>query len=225
MIDDLRSAGHIPLSEPFSALGYIFAGGGGEAIVAAVLNTTGNDAIVDWMVLELRDKNDNSAVLASRSVLVQRDGDVVDLDGSASVEVGIGDDDYFIALRHRNHLGVMSLNTLNLNSTTSVLDLTSVGTPTYGTNAQTNISGSMCLWMGNAIFDDEIKYTGLNNDRDPILVDIGGTVPTATIIGYHSSDCNMDGIVKYTGFNNDRDPILVNIGGTVPTATRQEQIP
>ena len=83
----------------------------------------------------------------------------------------------------------------------------------------------MCLWMGNTIFDSEVKYTGLDNDRDPILVDIGGTVPTATISGYHNTDCNMDGTVKYTGLENDRDPILVNIGGTVPTATRDEQLP
>jgi hypothetical protein len=25
-----------------------------------------------------------------------------------------------------------------------------------------------------------VKYTGANNDRDPILVNIGGTVPTNT---------------------------------------------
>ena len=63
------------------------------------------------------------------------------------------------------------------------------------------------------------------NDRDPILVAVGGTVPTATVSGYLPTDVNMDGRVKYTGSVNDRDPILVNVGGTVPTNTRVEQLP
>ncbi|MBZ0205938.1 MAG: hypothetical protein K8H89_06405 [Flavobacteriales bacterium] len=27
-----------------------------------------------------------------------------------------------------------------------------------------------------------VKYTGIQNDRDPILMNIGGTVPTSTIL-------------------------------------------
>ena len=54
---------------------------------------------------------------------------------------------------------------------------------------------------------------------------MGGTVPTATVSGYLSTDVNMDGTAKYTGTGNDRDPILINVGGTVPTNTRTEQLP
>lgn len=54
---------------------------------------------------------------------------------------------------------------------------------------------------------------------------IGGTVPTATVVGYFQEDVDLDGLVKYAGTTNDRDPILVNIGGTVPTAGRIEQLP
>ena len=68
----------------------------------------------------------------------------------------------------------------------------------------------------------DLKAAGF---RDPILVAIGGTVPTNTITGYRLEDTNLDGIVKYTGASNDRDPILVNIGGVVPTNTRTEQLP
>jgi hypothetical protein len=73
--------------------------------------------------------------------------------------------------------------------------------------------------------DDVLKYSGSNNDRDPILQAIGGTVPTATSTGYQLADVNMDGLVKYSGSLNDRDPILGNIGGSVPTNTRLEQLP
>ena len=65
----------------------------------------------------------------------------------------------------------------------------------------------------------------MNNDRDPILQAIGGTVPTNVVTGYSGADVNMDGDIRYTGAANDRDPILLNIGGVVPTATRPAQIP
>ena len=83
----------------------------------------------------------------------------------------------------------------------------------------------MLLWTGNVLRDAQLKYTGANNDRDPVLVAVGGTLPTNTINGYHQSDVNLDGTVKYTGSGNDRDPILVNIGGSVPTSVRAEQLP
>jgi hypothetical protein len=88
-----------------------------------------------------------------------------------------------------------------------------------------NVNGSMVMWMGDVSADGTIKYTGVNNDRDPILVRIGGLVPTNTALGYFPEDVNLDGTVKYTGVNNDRDPILVNIGGTIPTNVKIGQVP
>jgi len=70
-----------------------------------------------------------------------------------------------------------------------------------------------------------IKYTGGNNDRDPILQRIGGVSPTATLPGYWPEDVTLDGLVKYTGAGNDRDRLLLTIGGSVPTNTRSEQLP
>ena len=83
----------------------------------------------------------------------------------------------------------------------------------------------MELWAGDVNTDGQVQYTGGGNDRDPVLVLIGGTIPTNTTTGYHAADVNMDGVVKYTGSGNDRDPILVTIGGTVPTNIRAAQHP
>ncbi|HEY0977396.1 MAG TPA: hypothetical protein VGE21_07990, partial [Flavobacteriales bacterium] len=87
------------------------------------------------------------------------------------------------------------------------------------------VGGVRLCWAGNARRDNLLKYTGTNNDRDPILVRVGGVVPTATVNGYFLEDVNMNGQVKYTGTANDRDPILMNVGGVVPTATLSEQLP
>jgi hypothetical protein len=76
--------------------------------------------------------------------------------------------------------------------------------------------------------DAQLKYTGSVNDRDAILVRIGGSVPTAIVNGYYLEDVNLNGQVKYTGGSNDREFILVNIlsmpGGSV-LSTRPEQLP
>ncbi|MFZ1685843.1 MAG: hemagglutinin protein, partial [Flavobacteriales bacterium] len=97
---------------------------------------------------------------------------------------------------------------------------------TYGTQARTQLpNGKWAQWSGNVVRDNTLKYIGTNNDRDPILVAVGGLIPTNTTLGYLPTDINLDGITKYIGTNNDRDIVLVNIGGFLPTATRLEQLP
>ncbi|MCB0770295.1 MAG: hypothetical protein KDC00_07815, partial [Flavobacteriales bacterium] len=96
---------------------------------------------------------------------------------------------------------------------------------THGTDAQRDVAGTRMLWAGDVNFDGTVKYTGANNDRDPILQTIGGSAATNTVDGYLQGDVNMDGTAKYTGAGNDRDIILQNIGGVVPTNTRVEQVP
>ena len=225
MNDGLRAGGLVPLQEPYTALGWSFVGGGDETIDAAVLTVTGNDAIVDWVVVELRDKNDNTVVTASRAALLQRDGDIVDLDGTSALQVDAPADDHYIAVFHRNHLGVLTFNTVALSSTAAVVDLTDGSTATFGTDAQAVAGAAYLLWSGDVSGNGVVQYTGSGNDRDPILTAIGGVVPTNTLVGYRSEDVNMNGTVQYTGAGNDRDPILQNIGGVVPTNTLVEQMP
>ena len=228
MNDALRALPDFPLMEPHSALGYVFQGGGGEAIDPLLLNTTGPDAIVDWVLVELRDAIDPSVVLASRSALLQRDGDVVDLDGSGPVRVALAEGSYHVALRHRNHLGCMTASPVLLGTAPTPVDLADAATLTFGTGARRSVAGTFpaeALWSGDATFDGVLRYTGAGNDRDPILQAIGGVLPTGTITGYHQQDVDLDGVVKYTGTDNDRDVVLQNVGGVVPTATRVEQLP
>ncbi len=229
MNDDLRIQALIPTVEPYDALpNFTHVGrGGGETVDPAVFELAGNNAIVDWVFLELRDKNTPSTVIETRSALVQSDGDIVDVDGTSEVRfVGIAGDNYYLVVRHRNHLGVCTDTALALSILPFNIDFTDINTVTYGTNAQKNLGGDiMGMWGGNVIQDGALKYSGSNNDRAPILIAIGGTVLTATISGYLSEDTNLDGIVKYSGSNNDRAIILVNLGGLVLTATLLEQLP
>jgi len=226
MRDELRSQGLIPLTEPFSGLGFAHAGeGGGETINPSVLQATGINAVVDWVLVELRTGTSANTLVGTRSCLLLRGGTVVDKDGTSVPRITAPPGDYHIVLRHRNHLGVMTAQPIALGASQTTIDLSDPIVPLFGTEAMRTVSGVRVHWQGNAMRDGELKYTGLDNDRDPILLHIGGTVATNVVTGYHVSDCNMDGRTKYTGLDNDRDPILVNIGGSVATSVRVEQVP
>ena len=226
MRDDLRTAGLIPTTEPFTGLGFTHAGGGGgETVSAARLAVTGSNAVVDWVLVELRNKNNPATIVATRSALLERDGDVVGTDGYQRLLFNVAADNYYVAVRHRNHFGAMTLNYVGLDANQVTLDFTT-NLSTYGTEACAILpNGRRALWSGNVVRDGLLRYTGQSNDRDPILTQIGGTVPTNTSTGYVMSDVNLDGVVRYVGVNNDRDPILQNVGGTVPTSTRAQQLP
>ncbi|MBK8227761.1 MAG: delta-60 repeat domain-containing protein [Flavobacteriales bacterium] len=226
MSDALRVAGLVPSIEPYSALGYVHAaGGGGSSVLPAMLAATGTNAIVDHVVVELRDATSPSLVVATRGALVQRDGDVVGMDGSSPVILYVAPGNYHVAIHHRNHLGVMSAAPIALTAVATTVDLTLPSTATYGIDAQATIGSRAALWAGDVTGDGELKYVGANNDRDPILLAIGGSTPTNTVTGYMGADVTMNGVVSYIGTNNDRDPILLNIGGSTPTAVRVEQVP
>ncbi len=226
MSDALRSGGLIPLSEPYTAQGYSHVnGGGGETTSAAALAATGNNAIVDWVVVELRSTTAPYGVLATRCALVQRDGDVVATSGSGPVMLFAPPGNYRVAIRHRNHLGTMTNTARSLSTATTTVDFSVSTTATYGTNAQATVGTRRVLWAGDCRSDGDLKYTGTNNDRDLILQRVGGVIPTNTLVGYYRDDVNMDGLVKYTGTGNDRDRLLQNIGGTVPTNILMQQLP
>lgn len=226
MYDSLRVRNMVPMAQPYTALGLpplnVPATGN---LSAGTLAVTGNNAVVDWVAVELRDPLAPTVVKARAIGVVQRDGDIVSADGTSPLQFAVAVSDYLIAVRHRNHLGIMSANGLPVSIAEKAYDFTNGSVATYGTNATHTIGGVQALWAGNTVGDVELKYTGPVNDRDPILVAVGGTIPTATANGYLPTDVNMDGTVKYTGTANDRDRILLNIGGTVPTNVRVQQLP
>jgi len=225
MRDALRSDGLIPLEEPYSAMGLV-PDDSAVTTTPLALSWTGANAPVDWVLLELRDATVPDSVIARRAALIQRDGNIVSVDGVSPVSFCTAAGPYHVAVRHRNHLGVQTAAPITLvNTTPNVINFSLAATPTYGTDAQQDVNGVQVLWPGNTVPDNAVKYIGATNDRDPILVRIGGTVPTLTVDGYWPEDVNLDGTVKYTGALNDRDAVLLTIGGTVPTVTRTEQLP
>jgi hypothetical protein len=144
---------------------------------------------------------------------------VVDLDGVSPIRFPVLPGNYRLAALHRNHQGVVTAQGSALHGAT--IDFTSDAVEVHlDAGARATIDGRRALRMGDVSFNDNLMYIGDGNDRDPILVAVGGFIPTNVITGYRVEDTNMDGTVRYVGDGNDRDPILVGIGGSIPTAVR-----
>lgn len=230
MLTGLVDGSYVPTTEPYTASGYTHVlTGGGETTSTGVLAASGNARIVDWVVIELRQATTPYSVIATRSALLRKDGTIAETDGSTNGVLfqGLPTAKVRVAIRHRNHLGIMTGSSYDLGSFTGTIDFSTTSTSLYGTDP-TYVTGSVrCLWMADVTANSQLKYTGSGNDRDPILVRVGASTPNNVVFGYFPEDTTLDGAVKYTGSGNDRDPILTNLpgGGSNPNGVRNAQLP
>lgn len=208
MRDDLRSQNLLPTSAPYAAAATANAG---------VFAVTGNDAIVDWVLVELRDSTTPATVVTRKSALLQRDGDVVAVDGTSTLTFTVGAPSYYVVVKHRNHLGAMTGSAIALSPATPLVDFTNPVTPTYGTNARRVNSGKALLWSGNANGDGSVIFAGPNNDRNGILAAVLGAPANSShnanfiITGYRQDDINLDGRTIAAGPGNDINVIGVTV--------------
>jgi hypothetical protein len=210
MNDNLREDTLLPTTSPYED---------GATCNASVLNTTGTNAIVDWVWLELRAANDNQRLINARSALVQRDGDIVDVDGTSTIIMQAAPTNYFVVIKHRNHLGAMSSATINLSDNTSTfVDFTNPSFSTFGSNAQAILnSGNTALWAGDTNADNSIIFSGGNNDvnviKDYILADPSNILNFITYasLGYLIQDADLNGSARFSGSPNDSNIIKDNI--------------
>jgi hypothetical protein len=70
---------------------------------------------VDWVVLQLRDANDNTQILAEQACFVRRDGQLLNLQGEEDITFSnLNVTDAYIAIQQRNHLGVLTAGAISL---------------------------------------------------------------------------------------------------------------
>ncbi len=196
---------------------------------AGVFSVTGDNAIVDWVFVEIRDKTNVLNRLACRPALLQRDGDVVEIDGIS--EVGfprLNADSFYVVIRHRNHLGAMS----KLVTQTSLVDFTATTFPVFdfGTSlgngrdysglATNNLikPGYRALWGGDFDSNGQLKFTNPGDDQNVLFFDVFSSENNLTgnsnynfAIGYYQGDYNMNGKSKYDNPDDDKNLLFSQI--------------
>ncbi|WP_422105536.1 BspA family leucine-rich repeat surface protein [Winogradskyella sp.] len=191
MRDDLRIASYIPRTSPY---------GDGITLDTSVLAVTGSDAIVDWVLVELRDENDHTTIVDSRSALLQRDGDIVAIDGTSPLVFYQSSGNYYVAIKHRNHLGIITSSSQPLSPTATPLDLTADPLSVAdGTNAVILLSnGKYGMYTGDFDSNAQIQIS----DANAIIQHIG-------VSGYQAADMDINTEIQNTDVNALINP---NIG-------------
>lgn len=224
MHSTLSDLGLVPQLEPYTALPAFqhFGDGGGETISNSMLGIVGNNgSIVDWVMIELRSKVDGMTVVATQSVLLTQNGTIIDGAGDNVLRFDVPNDDYYVAIRHRNHLGLMTANPVYISDNGSggvpLVDFSNPVLDCYGNDDGYITGGARALWAGNVKQEGNMIFQGMNNVPNEIffkiLTDPGNTAGLLNyiMIGYDINDLNLDGQVIYQGVNNDPNIPFFNV--------------
>jgi len=186
MKDGLRTNNELPMNEPYSASGYTVPS---ETAGPGSFDVTGNNAIVDWVLVEIRDQNDPTNILGSRVGLLQRDGDIIPANGNSfTMSQPAGANQVYIAVRHRNHFGIRTNTTYSTSGLISI-DFSNPSLNVFGSNALKTIAGVNVLIAADA-----------NSDGAVNSIDNNGfwRVENGSTFDYSSSkaDYNLDGVIN-----------------------------
>lgn len=185
MDDFMRSSDLIPTNEPYSSI-FNYVSSANETTTKAILSQSTSPTVVDWIFVELRDANNSASILATRAGLLLQNGKIVDTDGTSALRFSTASsNNYYIAIRHRNHLGFRTLNPIALNQNGVSIDFTNNSTQLFGMIPMTNVNGSLVMISGDANSDGSIDAF------DTVLWEN----QNGTFDNYDNADYNLDGSV------------------------------
>ena len=178
MTTTLRSQVLMPKYQPFKAAPWNYLGT--EAAATLPANA------VDWVMIELR--SDLTTIVSRRAGLLLSDGSVVDIDGSGPVKFkDVSDGNYYVVVKHRNHLAIMSSSAIPLSRNSVLYNFTTSQSQAYttGTDPMVALSGG---GYGMIAGDANISAIITAADVTPIIVNLN-------LANYNDADVNMSGIV------------------------------
>lgn len=163
MSTNLNSLNHLPLEQPYDNSPWNHTGV--EKVTSGFYSSNPN--IVDWVLVELRTGTAASTTVAKRSALLRSDGKIVGLDGTSPLRFGLSSGNYYVVIRHRNHLDIMSAAALSISSypTLNQYDFTTSLSQAYsaGGDALVEIeTGVFAMISGDANGDGSVNAIDRN---------------------------------------------------------------
>ena len=160
--------------------------------------STSHPNIVDWVLIELRDSNDPTIVLAQQAALLLLDGNIVSTDWLGDNNLIYtkwynlsGNDSYYIVVQHRNHLAIISQAPQAIPGT-NLIDFSNPNLVMDGIEQLKDMGdGYYALRSGDFNGDGVITVADFNAYRNE----------TAEINQYLYGDFNLDGHVSVADFN------------------------
>ena len=144
MSTSLRDAALLPTSQPYNTAPWNY------TISESVTSIPAG--VVDWVLVELRTGIAPGTKAATRAAFIKSDGTIVDVNGTGPVEFSCIADFYYIVVRHRNHIAVMSKDAIAF-TTESVAqyDFTTAQEKAYGDTPMEQLAtGVYGMYAGDA---------------------------------------------------------------------------
>ncbi len=181
----------LPQQQPFIAAPWNYQGS--ESVVRY---QESHLPIVDWLLIELRDVKDTKKIIAQGAALLLEDGRVID---AIDLKAGVffpntnNNESYYVAIRSRNHLDVLSEKPAYISNGLLSYDFTNIAN-VKSKQVQKLRKGVAGLYVGD-----------LNADGVITIADLQHYQQESTIIRqYVASDCNFDAMVSVNDFNQLR---------------------
>ena len=216
MNNTLNSSGILStsaLSQPYNNTAFNYTG---TENVSSGFFTAHSD-IVDWVLIELRDATSPATIVATRAAFVKQDGSLADTNGVSTqiTFIGVSHGNYYVAIHHRNHLGISSSATIDFTGGSGSYDFTTAANKAYQNKSYTSTVQVGSIWAmraGNANSNNNVKYNGPANDQNQILnLKLMGSLSNILNNVYAPEDINMNGNVKWNGPGNDQNFLLNTI--------------
>ncbi len=173
MGDNLRVLGILPKSDPWAL---------SPDIPDIALAIQGENALVNWVKIQIRDSDDATNVLYETSGLLQRDGDLVSHDGISPLTINYTlPNTFHIVLIHEGHLPVMTQQAISPVNGVAALNFT-----TKGFGQKEIKSGIWGLYAGDATQNYDI----VGSDK------LAWVLQNGAFKVYSSADFNRDGDVN-----------------------------
>ncbi|MCD4694633.1 MAG: CotH kinase family protein [Bacteroidales bacterium] len=191
MYTELNAAGLIPTLQPFNTEPWNYFGT--ENIISPPVDA------VDWLLVELRDTTDAASatpgsVIARQAAFVLKDGTVVDLNGDSMLKFYEPiKHSLFVVIYHRNHLALMSSQSLIETDGIYSYNFTSGETNAYGgASGHTEIAGGIWGMTGG-----DSNADGIVNSEDKLLWQ-----SESATRGYKACDLNLNTEINNTDKND-----------------------
>ncbi len=204
----LREGNRLPLTQPYQVAPFNYNGSEQVSSLPA--------GVVDWVLLELHDDLPELNLVARRAAFLTSSGQVVDLNGTSPVEIrNLSAGSYYVVVRHRNHLAIMSASRLEFQPGDTIhYDFSDAMTRAYsnGSDPMKQIATGL---FGMVAGDGDANGAVDDLDRQNVWLPQNGTAYSYDKYG----DFNLDGAIDAIDFNTCW---LVNRGRTsqVPDSRR-----
>lgn len=189
MRTNLSSSGVIPLLQPYNSSPWNYSG---NEFVSIIPNN-----VVDWVLVELRSDTSQQSTVFKQAFFLKNDGHIVNLDGTSNLIVEGLLGEYFLVIKHRNHLSIMSSQKITLTGSTVNYDFTNSPNSVFGGELASLGDGNYAMFAGDG------DGNGVINILD--YQEVGNKLFQ---VGYKQGDLDLNGTINILDYGKTNQNLL-----------------